>query len=397
LLKDVKKNTRIFCLIILVAIAFAVHAHADKGLNKTKLPGSLSPGIDHLFALVGPDTKDVFDPLQVAPIIGFLRQSKHQDAIYYADKKEGSPSAYHEFDVQRSFADILKYNFNPDIPGVALAPASCRLSRWKEVDNNSYKSAGLWQQLNELERPIVIKGIELFENTPDTFSGAYYKYDLYRTIIVFIYENRRVLISVSKQKDVSQVGNKGYILGSDDDWDYFYSGEPGLTISGLGWVRSYLYDSCGINIYYQIDEKKPVVRCATLRWIRAGWAKINVVKSHHIHAGLLRFARSFKVIMESPRLPSVEELTSAFSEINNMSTALLQDKINRYVDILQRRYNKSRSSSVKWKPDQLQDMGHWAKMSRQEMQSVLAVEYMKSVLGKTRKEEIANLLPVALQ
>ena len=122
------------------------------------------------------------------------------------------------------------------------------------------------------------------------FSGAYYKYDMYRTLVLFTYEKRKVLISISKQKDVSQVGNKGYILGSDDNWDYFYSGKPGLTIPGLGWVRSYMYDSYGINVYYQIDENNPVVRCATLRWIKAGWAKINVVKSHHIHAGLKRFA-----------------------------------------------------------------------------------------------------------
>jgi hypothetical protein len=361
-------------------------------LEKTKLPESILPGIAHLLALVDPAGQADFDAVQIAPILGFLKRSKHQDAIYYADKKTGSSSAYYDFDVQRSFADIVKYNFNPDIPAFATAPASSRLSHWVEVEGNGRNASELWQELANLDRPIVIKGSELFENTPDTFSGAYYKYDLYRTIIFFTYEKHKVLISISKQKDVSQVGKKGYILGPDDSWDYYYTGEPGLTVSGLGWVRSYMYDSKGINIYYQLDENNPVVRCAAFKWIRAGWAKINVVKSHHIHAGLQRFARSFKEIMESPRLPPVEVLADRFSEIRNLPVRSLQNKIDLYAQILQKRYGNSHSSSAKWNPQLLRDRGHWARMSKQEMQAVLAVEYMKSILGKTRKEEVAALL-----
>jgi hypothetical protein len=381
-----------FCLTVFVVIIFTAQSHAGKDFEKTKLPESLLPGIAHLLALVDPAGQEDFDVVQIAPVLEFLKQSKNQEAIYYADKKSGLTSAYYDFDVQRSLTDIIKYNFNPDIPAFATAPASSRLSHWVEIEGNGSIVSELWQELANLDRPIVIKGSEIFENTPDTFSGAYYKYDLHRTIVLFTYEKRKVLISVSKQKDVSRVGKKGYILGPDDNWDYYYTGEPGLTVSGLGWVRSYMYDSQGINIYYQFDENKPAVRCAAFKWLRAGWAKINVVKSHHIHAGLQRFARSFKEIMESPLLPSVEVLAAGFSEIKNLSLDSLQNKIKIYARILQKRYANSHSSSAKWKPKLLQDKGHWARMSKQEMQAVLAVEYMKSILGKTQKEEVAALL-----
>ena len=43
-----------------------------------------------------------------------------------------------------------------------------------------------------------------------------------------------VIITVSAQTDVSSVGKKGYVLGADEDWDYFYSGKKGLTIPALG-------------------------------------------------------------------------------------------------------------------------------------------------------------------
>ncbi len=96
--------------------------------------------------------------------------------------------------------------------------------------------------------------------------------------------------------------------------------------------------------------------------------------------------------MESPRLPPAAVLADAFSEIKNMPVGSLQNKIDIYVQILQERYVNSRPSSAKWNPKLLQDKGHWAKMSKQEMQAVLAVEYMKSILGKTQKEGAAALL-----
>ena len=137
------------------------------------------------------------------------------------------------------------------------------------------------------------------EITPDTHSGAYYAYNIHQTVILFKYRQRNILVTVSKQADVSTVGKKGYVLGADDDWDYFYSGKPGLTIPALGWVKSYMFGSSGINIYDEIDPAGPKVRCAVFKWLRAGWSGINMVRRKHIYSGLKRFAKPMKEILEA--------------------------------------------------------------------------------------------------
>jgi hypothetical protein len=199
-------------------------------------------------------------------------------------------------------------------------------------------------------------------------------------------------VTVSKQADVSTVGKKGFVLGSDNDWDYFYTGKTGLTIPALGWVRSYMYDSRSINIYGLIDPAAPKVRCAAFKWLRAGWSGINMVKKKHIYRGLKRFAETFKEIVESPLLPPVEKLTSDFSQIKALPADVLKSKMQIYSKIIKDRYDSGKQRSGKWPADIFDNQKHWGGMSQEEMQSVLVIEYMKYALGKTRQEEVGVLL-----
>jgi hypothetical protein len=390
--KTMNRPTTIFRITVFVCLSYCSQSFGSENISETMIPETLSPGVTHLLELVDPDKQVDFDSKRVAEILNFIEIPKQQNVIYYADEKIGSPSAYYDFDVHRSLEDILKYAFNPGIPAIAMTPSSTRLAHWQPDGSGGQAYYRLWKEVARLRHPIVIKGSELIENTPDTFSGAYYKYDLYRTVVLFKYRHRNVLISISKQKDVSQVGHKGYVLGPDENWDYFYTGKPGLTISGLGWVRSYMYDSYGISIYYEIDAQFPKVRCATFRWVRAGWSGFNVVKPFHIYKGSLRFATAFKEIMESTHLPGVDVLVNAFSKIMNLSVEKLKEKVKLYVDILEKRYNKVPSKSVKWSPKIFEDKLLWQEMSKEEMQSALVVEYMKYVLGKTNIREVGALI-----
>ena len=248
----------------------------------------------------------------------------------------------------------------------------------------------LWKEIAALDKPVVIRGVEVLENTPDTFSGAYYKYDLHRTLVLFRHGNRNVLISISKQKDVSHVGQKGYVLGSDKNWDYFYTGKPGLTINGLGWVRSYMYDSFGISVFYELDPGAPMVRYAVFKWIRAGWSGINVVKNFHIYEGLLRFSNSYKEIMESANLPGADTLAGFFSRVRALDIDELRDKLTTYPRILKSRHSISPPPGAGWTPELFDNRDYWANLSKEEMQSLIMLEYMKSALGKTSKEEVAD-------
>jgi hypothetical protein len=343
-----KKLFLFFTFLVTITFFLLAQSYGGENLREVKVPTTLSPGLLYLLELVNLDKKDHFESERVADILNFVKAPKNRATLYYADKKTGSPSAYYEFDVHRSLEYTLKYAFNPEIPGFVMTPSSTRLSHWLEIEKTSQTIPKLWNLLDTLNEPLIVKGKEFIENTPDISSGAYYSYINNRVVILFKYHKRNVMISISKQDDISSVGKKGYVLGSDDDWDYFYSGEPGVTITGLGWVRSYMYDAYGITVYYELNSKTPLLRCGVFRWVRAGWSIFNYVKRHHIYKGLQRFAKSFKYIMEYPYLPSADNMSAAFSKIKSLTEEDLRYKIDIYRKILSKRYSKSHQLSPKW-------------------------------------------------
>jgi len=387
-----KKIRLVLILTVPVCLLLATAGYGSGEKAQIKLPDSLSPGLMHLLDLVDPQRSEQFDSKRITEILEFIDAPKDLNRLYYADTKTGAPSAYYQFDVARRLQEVLKYAFNPAIPGHITMPSSVRLSHWRQVDGHAQTLPELWKEMAALDSPVVVRGIEVLENTPDTFSGAYYKYDLHRVLILFKADNRNVLISISKQTDVSDVGQKGYVLGADKNWDYYYTGKPGLTIAGLGWVRSYMYDSYGISVYYEREPGAPMVRCAIFKWLRAGWSGINMVKRYHIYEGLLRYAKSHKEIMESALLPEADALADFFSGIRALGIEDLRDKIAFYPHILKSRYAISPPPDAKWSSDLFDNREYWARLSKEEMQSLIMLEYMKLALGKTDKKEVAELL-----
>ena len=246
-------------------------------------------------------------------------------------KRNGASSNYYEFTLNRSLKEVLDLVYNPDIPSHITTPASIRRSEWINVNGKKQKLPKLSEHLNGLaEEPFLVKGVEFIENTPDTFSGAYYAYELDRALLLIHHKGRKILISMSHQRDKSDVGKKGLVLGSDDNWDYIYTGEKGCTRSGLGWVESYMYDSASIAVYYEEGGPSPKVHCGLFKWLRAGWAGINMVKPHHIRDGVKRFAKPLKNIVESPLLANTDQLAKTLQKINAMSEEELRQKVQRY-------------------------------------------------------------------
>ena len=386
------KRVCIFALIFFAVIFQAASAPAAAPLTKIQVPQSLSPGLAHLLDLADPDRLQAFQPDKIKKLLEFVKAPKDPGVMYVADPGLGSPSAYFDFDIRQNFDDVLKYAFNPDMPQHLTAPSSMRLSHWKEVQGFDGQLPSLWQMIDEQAAPIIVSGLEFVENTPDVFSGAYYRYLLYRTLILYKADNRKVIISISKQKGKSEVGKKGYVLGSDDNWDYFYSGKPGLTMPGLGWVRSHMYDSYGINIYYEMNPHAPLLRCAAFKWVRAGWSNINVVKPQHIHNGIKRFAKSFQQIMEYPSLPGIDAFGGAFSKIKALSADELKERMEIYLDILENRYGRNYRPPRAWSPRVFKDRSPWFQMSTEAMQSVLMVEYLKHAIGKSDARVVVALL-----
>ena len=342
--------------------------------------------------LADPNHPESFQADKINNLLAFMESSKDPGAVYITEPALGSPSGYYEFDIRQNFGHLLKYTFNPNIPSYLMTPSSTRLSRWEQVQHPGERLPAWWESLDQLNAPRMVRGVEFVENTPDMVSGSYYGYHLYRILILFKANQRNVIISVSKQNGLSEVGKKGYVLGVDDNWDYFYSGKPGLTIPGLGWVRSYMYDSYGISIYYELDAAAPLLRCGIFRWVRAGWSRINAVKKHHIHDGITRFAKSYKEIMEHPDLPGIDQFGRVYSKVNALSEEALRDRIKIYLGILQNRYGSEYRPSRAMSPLVFQDKSPWFQMTAEAMQSALMLEYLKAALGKTHPKRVEALL-----
>ena len=361
---------------------------AEKKPDEVKIAASLDSGLLHFLDLVDSEKNVTFDPRLVAEVMAFVEGPKQDDALYFADGVLGMTSAYHEFDNHIDLQKVSAYAFNPDIPAIATMPSSVRIFQWLDEEGNRIQSPPVNRYLENLDAPVVEKGLQYVEITPDTNSGAYYGYNLYQTLIVFKYQQRKVLVTVSRQKDVSTVGKKGYVLGTDNDWDYFYTGKKGLTVAALGWVSSYMYASSAINIYYEIDPGAPKVRCAMFKWLRAGWSNINMVKRIHIYKGLKRFAEPFKKIIENPLLPPVGTLAADFAQIKDFPDKTLKSKMGIYAGILENRYRgKAKKRTLKL----LANKNYWSEMSREEMLAALVIEYMKGAVGKISVDETGEL------
>jgi hypothetical protein len=375
------------CLLILAA---ALLAAGPLGAEPARMPDDVTAGLEHLLDLADPGRSADFQPKRVEAVMRFVDAAKPKGATYESGPLLKASSSYLEVDVRRSLSDLLQYAFNPSIPWFTTTPSSLRLTDWKKTEKPWSDFPRLWELWDDAA-PVVVRGVETVENTPDLFSGGYYRYDLDRGIVLFKSGGRRTLISVSRQRGPSEVGKKGYILGKDEDWTYFYSGEPGLTATGLGWVKSYMFDSAGISVYTETAPGAAQVRTANFKWLRAGWSGMNVVRAEHIHQGLARFAKAFKEIIESPRLPAVKSLEEVCLRIEGLSAEALREKIGSYRALLAKRGELLSGGARKHLPESFWDEGYWSRLSREEMESMLVLETFKGLIGKAAEPETLRL------
>jgi hypothetical protein len=381
----------LLCFTVFASIALA----SDGFGEETQIPEPVNPGLNYLLSLAEPVHSQNFDAGVIEEVIKFVLSSKGKNTLYFPGNRSNIASAYHEFDIHNGLKHVLDIGFNPNIPPFILSPSSIRLAYWTEINGKKQLLPDLSSMLSRLDQPVMITGIEHEEITPDLNTGAYYGYDLNRTLILLKYKGRAALISISKQKNVSDVGKKGVVLGKDDNWDYFYSGQNGLNKPGLGWVNSYMYDSYTISVFIEQGGSGPLVHCGIFKWLRAGWADINMVQNQHIYRGLQRYTDTVKGILEYPSLPEPDKMAEIFSRIKTFSADELRDKIKSYISLLSQKYGDDASSGGKLIAETIKDSTYLSQFSQHQMQSVLAVEYIKFLMGKNTIQDIAYFISPA--
>jgi hypothetical protein len=256
-----------------------------------------------------------------------------------------------------------------------MSPSSLRYSLWKDLQT----LPGSWKAPLPGGKPVIIYGIQRDGITPDLTTGIYYEYDLKRTLILLNHKGRQALISISKQIDISDVGKKGFILGNDDDWNYYYSGVPGSAKTGLGWVKSYIYNFFSIGVYVESGSLPSTVRSGMFQWIRGGWSGINFVQTGHVIKGMERRARNSKAILESPHLPAPNQIALTYQQLSSLP---LNDLVVKYTALQQARQALAVRSG-KIKADEIVKHDSYANTPKEQMIEELMLEYLKITLGKS--------------
>jgi hypothetical protein len=363
------------CCIVLALLLISLH----QSVTALSPADAFSPINDAAMKLVRYciEPKAGLDENAVAILVDYVLSSK-QTREHALPKSLECTGAYYEFDTKIAFPRFIEYSYNPLIPPTITRPSSLRFSTWTAPRGETQKLPFSWKLIPPAGAPVVIHGIERDSNTPDLSTGVYHEYDMKRTLILLNYKGRQALVSVSKQIGTSKVGEKGTILGNDNDWSYYYSGESGSSITGLGWAKSYIYDYFSVSVYVESSTAKTMVRAGVFQWLRAGWSGINFVRANHILGGMKRFGRDCKMILESPRLPAPNQLISFYQGLSSLPES---DLIKEYTELRQAQRSLAIQTG-KISKSAAEDKISFANTPKDQMVEELMLENLKMALGK---------------
>ncbi|MDD3312998.1 hypothetical protein [Pseudodesulfovibrio sp.] len=385
-------------LAVLLCAFPALAEDESEGIMNVKLAKAPEPlakpveqSIDSLFALLQ-DRQGALDEAAIEPMLDFVLNGPADPKDISPARRFGGQGICLRQDVSTDLDTILRYFYNPDIPNFLLCPAVLRLSGWREGCEFLTRPTKLWDDLKALDRPVLVRGKEFEVNTPDSFAEAYYKYDLDRLIILLKYKGRNVAISISEQKDQSDVGRKGAIL-DDSQWEYFYSGIEGLNKGLIGWMDTFMYQSASVQVFLERDAAAPRSTVFLFKWLNAGWMGSNVVKRSHIYDGSLRYARSFCKVLESASL-TPEEMAAQIRPVLDMNNAQVNAKIQEYARNFEIRFKDSPKLKPRSYAKIVADGGYAEVLDDEARRSVLALQKLKSLVGMETLVDLATS-PVA--
>ena len=364
-------------LVVLVISLLIISQHRTALAVSISDSSSPIPSAAMKLVQFGSDPNAGLDIKAIATLVDYVLEPKlNKEAGLPAIRK--APGAYYEFNTRISLSGFLQYAYSSQIPSILTNPASLRYSLWTGLQGESQKLPVNWKLVLPDGKPVIIRGFERDGITPDLTTGIYYEYNLKRTLILLNYRERQVLISISKQIATSDVGKKGVILGNDDDWNYYYSGETGSAKAGLGWIKSYIYDYFSVGVYVESGSSPYMLRSGHFQWIRAGSAGINFVETKHIIKGMKRHARNSKTILESPKLPVPNQIISTYQRLSALSR---NDLVEKYTVLQQARLSRALQSG-QFEANKTKKPDSYIHTPKEQIIGELMMEYFKVAFGK---------------
>jgi hypothetical protein len=327
-------------------------------------------GVDHIISLSS-STADI-KPELLSDLIDFVSSVPSGSGSALKERNEAK-GAFYKFTIQGDISRILDYVYNPHIPAYVTMPSSLHLQEWVTPET-IIELENFPKKLGAGGGTYAFRGRDRETITPDTNTGAYYKYDQDRFVATLPGPRGPVIVSGSSQTDKSEVGRKGCVAGDDKNWSYLYSDKVGLSKAGLGWVNSYMYNAESIIIYV-VDSVSGEIHIGLFKWLDAGWASMNMVNSSHILTGIKRFASDFTRVLEAPDLPAPALIAAQHRQLQESSKKSLQETVSPY---LQNLVSSGASGECSGRFKTLLSSGEYLqKMTHGEMVKILMLEYLK--------------------
>jgi hypothetical protein len=297
-----------------------------------------------------------------------------------AKRAEGLGVYWHGL-VDKPFKTSLQYFFNPSIPYELLYPSGIHSGRWLPDSDILRLSPPLWERVDSLSStPLSLRGMEQEEITPDDFSGTYYAYRQDRLLLMFRYRDLPMLLALAWQNGDSSKARRGGFLGPYDNWDFVFTKESGGTAPGLGWLSMYMYASSAIILYFPLDDEHTGI--SILKWLKAGWAGLNVVERRHILSGANRNYSGMVQVVRADGGLSVAELEAIARKVDAADAEAICADLEAYALELARR---SRTAEV-LKRGEFQKLlygGNYAhRISEDNLRSLYLLILLKRGLGK---------------
>lgn len=291
----------------------------------------------------------------------------------------GAQGAYWEFSLPRSLKDVAAYLFNPEVPPHAVYPQSVRMGGWLEPQVAVAGLKPLQGALPDIETPVVFRGTEYEGTTPDVNAGTYYRYELKRLVVGFQDGQGPTIISVSRLQGDSSVGKKGVAFGPPNGWYYFYSGITGNLLTGVGWAESKMYDSISVFVFRETGAGR--TKIGLLKWVKAGWKGMNMVKSKHILKGMQEFGKGLQTVLASPAMPAPSAIAQSAKKI----AAYPEDKMRQELSPLDALLRESAAKNKdlqrsEFKP--LVEGDYLATLTREEMAAELVKDDIRRALDR---------------
>jgi hypothetical protein len=151
--------------------------YAAAGSDKSEARPIWDDGITYLLTMLT-SKETSLDVQKVSGLLDFALAEKGVEAKMKPGERENATGAYFFADVKAPLTKVVKYAYNPKIPAYVTLPSVVRLGGWQVKPAGTV--AGFWEKIGDVKVPILMRGVEYEEITPDMTTGAYYRYTMDR-------------------------------------------------------------------------------------------------------------------------------------------------------------------------------------------------------------------------